>query len=187
VFSKHRAVKMLSRKSASAVGLIPSPSVEQSDKVQKVGQTMSCAPCAISSRKASGKAMSQQMSRPTLPSGVSKTSCGSRVEEVRWSRSMVPLRRWRESVTLILEKEERGNVPEVLLDVFAYDGSVVVDEVGHVEELVFILLSVAVSFYYRAWYDADVAFFCESLVFLEIRLPLVTAFEKTFEFRDPVG
>lgn len=42
--------------------------------VQKVGMMMICAPWAMSSRKASGKARSQQISIPTLPTGVSNTS-----------------------------------------------------------------------------------------------------------------
>jgi hypothetical protein len=45
------------------------------------------APLAIKARKASGNAMSQQMSRPTFPSGVGKALCGSCEEEVRCGRS----------------------------------------------------------------------------------------------------
>ena len=87
VFSNARAVSMLSRKSASEAGLRARPAGLQSLSVQKVGMMMSCAPAAMSSRKASGKARSQQIRRPTLPRGVSKTSCGCVVEEVRWLRS----------------------------------------------------------------------------------------------------
>jgi hypothetical protein len=45
------------------------------------------APPAINSRNASGNAKSQQINNPTFPIGVSKTSCTSRPEEVRCSRS----------------------------------------------------------------------------------------------------
>ena len=54
---------------------------------QKVGMMMSFAPRAMSSRKASGKARSQQMRRPTGPRGVWMMSCGSCLLDVRWGRS----------------------------------------------------------------------------------------------------
>lgn len=87
VFSNARAVNILSRNKASAHGFNFRPASLQSFSVQNVGTMMILAPCAISSRKASGKARSQQMSKPTLPRGVSKTSWTSRLELVRCSRS----------------------------------------------------------------------------------------------------
>jgi hypothetical protein len=55
--------------------------------VQNVGMIIVFAPWAISSLNASGKARSQQISKPTFPKGVVKTSWGSVVEEWRCSRS----------------------------------------------------------------------------------------------------
>ena len=44
-------------------------------------------PVAMSSRKASGKARSQQMRRPRGPRGVWIVVWGNVVEDVRWGRS----------------------------------------------------------------------------------------------------
>lgn len=87
VFSNALAVSMLSRNNASAEGFCFKPASLQSLCVHKVGMMMILAPLAISSRKASGKARSQHISRPTLPIGVSNTSCTSRPDAVMWSRS----------------------------------------------------------------------------------------------------
>lgn len=73
VFSKHLAVSILSRNNPSETGLMARPAFEQSVKVQNVGMMIILAPCDIISLKASGNARSQQMSIPTLPSGVSNT------------------------------------------------------------------------------------------------------------------
>ena len=48
---------------------------------------ISLAPEAMSSRKASGKAMSQHMRRPMGPRGVENVMWGCEEEEVRWGRS----------------------------------------------------------------------------------------------------
>lgn len=48
---------------------------------------ISLAPEAMSSRKASGKAMSQHMRRPMGPRGVENVTWGCEEEEVRWGRS----------------------------------------------------------------------------------------------------
>lgn len=48
---------------------------------------ISLAPSAISSRNASGKAKSQQISIPTRPIGVLMASCRSLPEEVKCGRS----------------------------------------------------------------------------------------------------
>jgi hypothetical protein len=83
VFSKARVVKAESMNSISELGLCARPSFEVSCIPQKVGMIMSFAPWDISSLNASGKARSQQMSKPALPNGVSKASWASRPEEER--------------------------------------------------------------------------------------------------------
>ena len=87
VFSNALAVKTESKNSASATGFRFNPASLQSFSVQNVGTMMIFAPLAMSSRNASGNARSQQISRPTLPMGVSMTSCVSRPDEVRCGRS----------------------------------------------------------------------------------------------------
>ena len=87
MFSNARAVSVVSKKRASALGFLERPYAEQSESVQKVGIMMILAPPAMSSRKASGKARSQQMSMPTGPRGVEMTVWGAWVLEVRWGRS----------------------------------------------------------------------------------------------------
>lgn len=52
------------------MGFLERPYALQSEWVQKDGMITIFAPLAINSRKASGKARSQQMRRPTGPSGV---------------------------------------------------------------------------------------------------------------------
>ena len=71
------------RKSDSESGFHLRPAGEQSARVQKVGIIIILAPEAISSRKASGKARSQQMRSPTGPRGVLNVTCGESEEEVR--------------------------------------------------------------------------------------------------------
>ena len=73
VFSKHLAVSIESRNSASLAGFTANPAGEQSLSVQNVGIIISFAPFEIISLNASGNARSQQISIPTLPKGVSNT------------------------------------------------------------------------------------------------------------------
>ena len=80
-------MSVVCRKSASDCGLRDRPYGEQSASVQKVGMMISLAPEAMSSRKASGKAMSQHMRRPMGPRGVENVMWGCEEEEVRWGRS----------------------------------------------------------------------------------------------------
>ena len=83
VFSKARVMMAAWMKRCSDNGFHLRPAGGQSSRVQRVGIIIVLAPEAISSRKASGKARSQQMRSPTRPIGVSNATCGEWEEEVR--------------------------------------------------------------------------------------------------------
>lgn len=66
------------------------------------------------------------------------------------------------------------HLPQVLLDVLPGNVAFVVDEVAHIEKLVFILLGIPMALDDRAGYYADAAFFCEITVLAQVYLPLIT-------------
>jgi hypothetical protein len=94
--------------------------------VQNVGMMINFAPDAISSLKASGKAMSQHMRRPTGPRGVSNVLWGFSEEEVRWGRSGCLWRLERVIVSGVV------GIPDVFLLIASQYLAIIADEVGYV-------------------------------------------------------
>ena len=97
--------------------------------IQNVGMMIILAPVAMSSRKASGKAMSQHIRRPTGPRGVSNVMWGFSDEEVRWGRSGCL---WVLVMGILLLKWCRVGIPDVFLLIPSQYLAIVADEVGYV-------------------------------------------------------
>lgn len=136
--------------------------------------------------------------------GVSKTSCGAWLDEVRWSRSG-PLgsvsvsasfqkhnkrkgrheRRLRKGI--ICQEARSENIPQVLLDVLPHYTPILIDEIRHIQQLVLLFLILSMALNNSSWHNADPTLFRKVLIFLKVRLPLVAQVNESGFFGQPVG